>query len=204
MSSNNSAGGVALALLIIAGFLVWVLAIVAFYMLIGTALVFGFIAFSWTFVCLLAWNRPFYLGRVYLHPADARAFVIRGVFGAVMVPAFFYFLDIFMDVPVPWERFGWFAFGGYTLLSAGIGYLMAEGEPMPHVYYDVVPGHVPEALPAPPTEPTIYLPPQPPRTPFEYASWEDEASSAPTSCPKGCTGCGNIALINPNAPRVRI
>lgn len=201
MSSNNS-GGLALGLVLIAGLFLWVLVVVAFYMLIGMAIVFGFIAFSWTFVCLIAWNRPFHLGPVYLYPGDARAFVIRGLFGAVMVPAFLYFLDVFMDVVVPWDYLAWFAFGGYTLLSAGIGYLMDEGEPLPHVYYDVVPGRMPDALPAPAPEPVLYLPPSPARK-FEYASWDDELKGVKPA-PKTCKGCGNRALINPDAPRVLI
>lgn len=172
MSSNNGVGAVA-AMLLLIGFLFGALAFIIAYLMIGISVLFGFIAFAWSLVCLLAWSHPFRLGKIYVHPDEARAFVIRGVFGAMTVPAFLLFSDVVLDVSVRWEFLAWYIFGGYTLLSVGFEYIFATRKDVPYVYHEAAPEPVFPAHPrlSPPPEP-VYLP-----SPIKpsFANWDDEA-----------------------------
>lgn len=174
MSSNNG-GGEFLSVLLILVFFAALIALAVAAMVsfaVAVTVFFAFIAFCWTFVCMLAWRRPFRLGKIFLHTDEARAFVYRGIFGAVMVPAFLLTCDIFLvEIDIHWRYLGYFVLGGYTLLSTGLEYLFARRRDIPYVYHDL-PRHYQEALP-PPRQPRQELLPPPPKQP-RFASWDDE------------------------------
>lgn len=169
MSSNGGGSGF-LGLLLILAFVtaaVWLVAVALFYALMGLGVFMAFIAFAWTLVCLSAWNAPFRLGRIYLDPGNARAFVLRGVFGACVVPLFLTLADAFSILSVNWRYAPHYVAGGYTLLSAGLEYLFARRADVPYVSYDDIP-HPPQ-LPPPPAVKTLPGP-----AAFRFARWDDE------------------------------
>lgn len=172
MSSNN--GGGFFALLLILAFLCAVASLIfvaLVYALLGLGAVAGFIAFAWTLVCLMAWNDPFSLGSIYVDPEDARAFILRGVFGAVVLPLFLVLADACFDVPVNWDYLHYYMAGGYTLLSVGLEYLFARRAVIPYVSYERNSDHHRQIL-LPPTPPAPKALPKP--EPFTFAHWNDE------------------------------
>lgn len=177
MSSNNGGGGF-FALLLLLAFLSAIASLLLaalFYALMGVGVLAGFIAFAWTLVCLIAWNSPFSLGNIYVDSDDARAFILRGLFGAVVLPVFLALTDTFFEVSVNWDYLHYYIAGGYTLLSVGLEYLFAQRADIPYVEYDHVPHH---------RHPQLLLPPEPPARkslpkpePFSFARWDDEERS---------------------------
>lgn len=170
MSSNDDGDADMLGLVILILGVVFFSAIVALVASILTA--FGaflaFVAFAWTLVCLLAWNRPFHLGRIYLASNDARAFVLRGLFGAITVPVFLVLVDTFTEIPVNWKYSFYFATGGYVLLSVGFEYVFATETKLPYVHHDLNPVQFQLSQ-----RETLYLPP-PEQKPFQFARWDDD------------------------------
>lgn len=157
MASNNNsneAGGLALVLAFIGA------------MAIMFAVVLAFFAFVLTIIAIFAWNSPLRLGKWVVTPEEARAFVGRGIVGAIMVPAFCLFCEVVFQVPIVWDYLAYMMVGGYTLGSLGIAIMIAEDEA--------------------PSAPVTYIPPQPqlppaprpvlsaPKEPFRFASWNDE------------------------------
>lgn len=168
--NNNGNEFMATLLILAAGaFAVYIAAIVAIYLLFFLTIFAVFVAFAWSFVCLIAWFFPFNLGPIYLDSESARAFIVRGIYGAIILPGFFLFADVVLDVKIHWQYLHLYMVLGYTLLSVGLGYLFAGRANIPHVYYDAPPQHY-RSLPAQPKQ--EYLPP-PPNKP-RYASWDDE------------------------------
>lgn len=171
MSSSNGDGfaAIVVALLMLGAAAVAVYLAIALLALaaITVYVIAAFIAFFWTFVCLIAWNRPFQLGRVYVDNHDARAFVIRGAFGAVVLPLFLLAADLFLDVPIRWDWLPYFIVGGYAVFSVGFEVMVAADSEIPYIDRDPIPRHL--SLPQARQE----LLPPPPR-PARFASWDDE------------------------------
>jgi hypothetical protein len=166
--ANNNGGGIidGIGALVVIAFIMAMLAVLAIYFFVAVAAIAAFISFAWTFVCLIAWNRPFYLGRLFLHPSDARAFVIRGLFGAAVLPAFLLLCDWWLGINIKWQSWPYYVLGGYTLLSVGIEYLIARNADIPYLNT----GSLPVEQTLAPREPYAMLePPRPPR----FASWDD-------------------------------
>lgn len=168
---GNSRGGAdVIILLILLAVAVWVISIVIMvmmYMALAFAALAVFIAFTWTFVCLLAWRNGFRIGRIILDPEDARAFVVRGLFGAASVPAFLLLTDFQTDLAVPWEYLIYYIAGGYTLFSVGIEYMIARYAGGQYVERHAGITHRPSG------HQELLPPPSQPRLP-RYASWDDE------------------------------
>ncbi|MCQ1835174.1 hypothetical protein [Neorhizobium galegae] len=178
MSSNNGGGGF-FALLLILAFLsafVSLILVALAYALMGAGVVVGFIAFAWTLVCLMAWNNSFCLGNIYVDSDDARAFILRGVFGAVVLPIFLVLADTFFNVAVNWNYLHYYVASGYALLSVGLEYLFAKRADIPYVSYDHMPRHhQQQQLLLPPETPAPKSLPSP--EPFRFARWDDEERS---------------------------
>ena len=168
---NNSGGEFFGALLMLAAgaFVVYVGLIIAIYTIAFLSILAGFIAFAWTIVCLIAWFFPFQLGPIYLDSESARAFIIRGVFGAIVLPSFLLFAELVLDVKISWQYLHFYMVAGYTLLSVGLGYLFAQHADIPHVHYEFNQPRY-EVLPPPPQQRQLPAPRQQP----PYASWDDE------------------------------
>ena len=87
MSSRNdeaSAYGIVLAFLAFAA--MFMFALVVFYALLLSI------------VALLAWFKPLKIGSVTIEPEDARAFIGRGLAGAVLLPVFVAFSGWFLGL----------------------------------------------------------------------------------------------------------
>lgn len=169
-SNNDLVNGV--GALVVLAFILVMAAIAAIYFMAAVAAIAAFIAFGWTFVCLIAWNRPLYVGRLFLDPSDARAFVARGLFGAAILPAFLLMCDWALGIHVEWKNWPYYVLGGYTLLSVGVEYLIARNADVPYLNT----GDLPVGQAIAPREPHVTLEP-PPRKP-RFASWDDEGMAS--------------------------
>jgi hypothetical protein len=138
-----------------------IMALVAFFIL-------AFLAFVLTILCLCAWNSPLRLGKFTLEPVEARGFVMRGVFGAFLLPVFFAFLDIVFGVGINWDLLSSMVIAGYVGGSIGLEILFAEEAQANGAGQQI---QTIEHVPAPPT-PKV-LPPAKP-APFRFVSWDDE------------------------------
>lgn len=127
----------------------------------------AFAAVIFTILALIAWNEPLHLGKLTIQPEAARAFVLRGVAGTFLVPAFAVFASVILDFNIEPEVWPYLFLGGYTAGSIGVAIMMA-GE---------------EQVAPPPTQPTLPQPspippppekPQAPRRPFDFADWDDD------------------------------
>jgi hypothetical protein len=127
----------------------------------------AFLAAVFTVLALCAWFKPITLMGETIHPHEARAFVKRGVIGVFALPAFAVFAAILLGCRIPEDVFPYLFIGGYVAGSIGVQYLIEQGKQnAPHTLPPVVP-----------TPPTVSGPPAPrslPRSPFEFASWDDE------------------------------
>lgn len=127
-----------------------------------------FLAFVGTLIAFAAWFRPLRLGRVTIEPEDARAFVWRGVVGAIVLPMFVAFMVMFMNEPVDKEVWPYLFLIGYVMGSVGVKLFFAWA------------GHQERTEAAVAAPPPVTSPPPvkglPPREspPFRYASWDDE------------------------------
>lgn len=161
MSSKNDDSGVWLVLGAI-GMAMMIIALFVFALMV-------FVATILTGLCFLAWNRPLKLGSAVLEPEQARAFVHRGVLGAIAVPAFFLFSR---------ALFGWddVIDGSYLFYGMIGGYCIGAFWPM---FMDDAGGPS-----APFVDPATTKPQgissDPPRAPargpdpFDFARWDDE------------------------------
>lgn len=167
---NQGIGGlfVGLVMLAVAASIAFAAIVVIAYAVAIIVALFAFVAFAWSLVCCLAWRRPLHIGWLYVDPVNARAFVLRGLFGAVALPAFLLGCDLVLEMPVNWSYFPHLAVGGYTLLSAGLEYLVSRGMQSPYV----APTWDAPALPAARVH-TLEIAPSR-REPFKFASWDDE------------------------------
>ena len=94
MNNNGNEFATALLMLAAGAFAAYIALIVAIYLLFFLAIFAAFVAFAWTFVCLIAWFFPFRLGPIYLDSESARAFILRGIYGAIILPGFLLFADV--------------------------------------------------------------------------------------------------------------
>lgn len=138
--------------------------------LIGTA-----IAFALTILSIFAWNKPRRIGEFLIEPEQARAFVIRGVIGALLVVAAAGLLYLLRDKPIDWSRW-YLVIGGYVVGSLGIAMLREEELPKVEQAREIEPPRqqllpAPRALPSPPQR---TLPRPLPLKPFRFAEWNDE------------------------------
>lgn len=113
-NSNDTGMGIGLAFGILA-----VMAYVFFAVL-------AFITFILTILCLAAWNTPITIGTWTLTPIEARSFVRRGAFGAMAVPLFCVFVELFFKVSINWDALPLLVGGGYVGGSLGVEWLLAQ------------------------------------------------------------------------------
>ncbi|MDP3408561.1 hypothetical protein [Bosea sp. (in: a-proteobacteria)] len=126
----------------------------------------AFASLIMTLCCFFAWNSPLTLGSATLMPDVARAFVYRGLIGALVAAAFSVFAAIVFGFWIQDQAVPYILLGGYTLGSIGLEILWAQEDNQP----------------APPNQTIIppsqqITPPQqhePSRVPFRFASWDDE------------------------------
>ncbi|WIY52165.1 hypothetical protein O9Z70_11905 [Devosia sp. YIM 151766] len=127
---------------------------------------FAFIAFVLTIIAALAWSKPLALGPIHIEPARARAFIKRGLLGAVSLILFVAICAIMMRTPLQ-QSTAWVMMAiGYCLGSVGIEAILVLAQrraaPAEHPVNEQsntldVPRR--DALPSPT---------------FTYASWDDE------------------------------
>lgn len=98
-------------------------------------------------------------------PKEARAFIGRGLVGAILFVGFLALIDIMFFVPVNWNYVFQFAWTGYMAGSLG-------GEIVLELENPSAPQVLPPSQTIPPPRPPV-LPPTPHQT-FQYASWDDE------------------------------
>lgn len=148
----------------IASTLGFVLAGLIFFTKITLALL-SFFALIITIFSLLAWRRPLRMGTVTLFPHEARAFVLRGLAGTLLVPAFVVFASAFFGVTFNWHAYWqYLILGGYLAESVGIEVLTADEEnPQPAIL-----------MPHPSTTPSLPPPDAPDVSIFRFADWDDE------------------------------
>lgn len=191
--SNNNDNGAAMGLgLVVALF---VFAAIFFYALAV------FIATAFTILAIFAWHLPVTaFGKTLCTPLEARIFIGSGIAGAVGVCAFAGLCTILFDTHIDDEWWFYLMTGGYSFVSLMVMMNLAEQHPNglpnglpndPHHYAPVV-----EHDPVPPSLP------RPAPAPFEYASWNDDVPPQTEGQPQPCSGCTNLAPLNPNAPRV--
>jgi len=162
MSSNNKSesSDVAMAIGLVAASLM-ILAVVVL-------AVAAFVALALTIWCIAAWNRPVAFAGNTLEPAEARAYVARGLLGAALVPAFVGFCQLVFGVKVEWAYLPLFMLTGYTLGSLGIAYFQSQVTKM----------QAPELTPPAPRQIDRKSPQPAQRSedaePFRFATWDDE------------------------------
>ena len=167
-SNDNNGGGAALVfgLFIAVAYIVFL------------AIVFGLVilAVAFTVLSIVAWNRPLRIHKWVLTPAEARAFIKRGLFWMFATPVAFALLDIFTALALEDRHFPLLMMFGYTFGSVVLEYLLysdGESERRPLIEY-LPPESTPrrDVLPAPTPENSVQPAPAPP--PFRFASWDDE------------------------------
>lgn len=145
----SAAGG-----LLLAGFI--------FFTKLTCALV-SFLALLLTILALIAWNRRLRIGSIVMEPHEARAFILGGLTGSLLAPAFVIFANVFFGMAFDWHAHGLqLVLGGYIAGSVGIGIMMADEGAAPAAF------HAPAALPP---QPMRALPDQ---LNFQFATWNDE------------------------------
>lgn len=125
-----------------------------------------FLSLIFTVLCVFAWNSPLQLGRNQITPEEARAFIWRGIVGAVLAPAFVGFCALLFGGTIDVGYWPYFILGGYAGGSLGVQILMVaaadeQGTPTYSPPPQIAPK--PQRLLSPPAS-----------EPFRYASWNDE------------------------------
>lgn len=190
MSNGGGSDFLTVALLLFAGYCVlfWIgqlviLAATAAYFII----LFG--TFALTALSLATWKHRITVGHLSLGPEQSQPFIVRGVVGALLLPAFALFCELFLDVRVQPKWWPHLAAAGYALGSVGIG--MVEdglvgdardyGPVIDHEARSALPGSRPSRNDATDMTPrdgpkTGPKPEQPKRACqcFTFASWDDE------------------------------
>lgn len=164
MSNNNNNGemmGIAIVAAIIGLAAIFLYAVAAF------------LALGLTVVAFCAWDKPRTIFGNVLTPAEARAFVGRGILGAILLPVFAVFCAAMFDLRIEDQYWPHIILGGYTLGSLGLAMMEADNQKPPQSFE----GMTIEADPIRPTPPA--QPQQPARgfdeqSAFRFASWDDE------------------------------
>ncbi|GJE59626.1 hypothetical protein [Methylobacterium trifolii] len=122
MSNGGGSDFLTVGLLLVSGYfvLVWVgglivMAVTAAYFI---AL---FLTFALSALAILTWDDRVTVGRLSLGPEESRPFLLRGVAGGILLPAFAFFCEGFLGVPVPHTWWTHLAAAGYALGSLGVG-----------------------------------------------------------------------------------
>lgn len=160
MSSRNDNSGEMMAFAVVAA-LFWIA-----FLLVYAVLLFG--AFVFTVLSIIAWSRPFTMGKYTIEPHEAHAFVNRGVIGMFALPFFAAFCQALFNVQIEENIWPHLFLGGYALGSLVVGLWMESNAQQP---IDQPP--LPPQMPAPPEQPR----PLPHAEPFRFASWDDEERS---------------------------
>ena len=128
----------------------------------------AFLALVLTVVALFALERPITILGHTITPRDATRFLVCGVIGAALAPAFVMFADSLLELGVDWSYWPYIVLGGYTLGSLGITALAEEMEEAN--------GVTEQRLSTPPLPPPAAQrhAPKTPSRPFDFASWDDD------------------------------
>lgn len=159
MSSKNDENN---AMIMVFAFI----AIGAMILVMAVFAILAFISLIFTVLCICAWSKPLTLGKMVITPEEARAYVLRGLWGAFSLPAFCWFAELLFNFTIKSEYIPHIILAGYALGSLGIEILMAQNqtESTP----DIIPTQ--QQLPTP-SQRTM---PSRPQEPFRFASWDDE------------------------------
>lgn len=161
--NNNDHSGVAMVIAFIGATM---MVLVAFFAALA-----AFAALVFTIIALCAWNHPIRVLGDTLYPAEARAFVKRGLLGAVLLPCFVIFCAILFDFRIEQNAWAFLMLGGYTLGSLGIEIMMADARQETAANTTYFPPQ--PAAPQPPP----HVPPRwsgQPHEHFTFADWNDE------------------------------
>lgn len=164
MASNNNSGeamgfAIVVAIIGIAGLFMYALL--------------AFVALLLTLVAFCAWTKPRKIFGSVLTPAEAHAFVGRGILGAALLPAFAVFCEVAFDIRIEDQYWPHLILGGYALGSLGLTMMLEDGKPAPENFEGLtIPGEVvsPQQTAAP--TPGPWSKPEP--SAFHFASWDDE------------------------------
>ena len=161
-NNNNTSPETAIGFMILAGLMF--VAIFLFYL----ALIF---CLAVTCVCIWAWNEERELFGETIRPQEARAFVICGIIGAVIVGIFG--IIVTQDNYAMRDNVGFFGWGGYILGS--LGWLSWYAQQQEQLEQEAAQREYLNSIqrthsPAPQKFPVAREPSQG----FEYASWDDE------------------------------
>ena len=159
MSSNNNSDFMGIA---IVGAIIGVTMMLLFALAAFAALVF-------TVLAICAWNSPLTLFGETLYPHEARAFVYRGLAGAVILPVFAAFCSVLFDLTIQDAAWNYLILGGYTFGSLGLEIEIQKQREQQQAQMPVQ-----EILPAlPPREQPDIKPAQPRQDAFPFADWND-------------------------------
>lgn len=133
----------------------------------------AFATFVLTILCLIACFTPLRLGKWTLTQEEASAFLLRGVAGMWLVPAFVLFCDVIFQIGIIWDYLPHMMGVGYVLGSLGWGLLTAETE-MASTDVEVIPPAQQITHQPKPTQGSAWQQPHQNVEPFRYASWDDD------------------------------
>ncbi len=179
MSRNSEVNGMAFSL-----------ALVCAVMFFVAAAIFAIAAFSalvLTVLCLIAWKDGLTIGSMTIEPHEARAFVVRGLLGTFIVPAFAAFTSALFRTEIEAQFWPYIFIGGYTLGSVGIEYHIAEERNKAEASAQYLLPPMPVSPPPAGERRASTVAPDHPCSqaqcpllaaaqtrPFRYASWDDE------------------------------
>lgn len=146
-------------------------AICVFFMVI--AALFAFASLVLTLVAIRAWNLPVIVCGEVIWPKEARAYVGRGVIGAIALPIFVVFCaSVFQFNLNEITEHGWLLIilGGYSLGSLGIEIAIQQAREEAAAAAALQQ----EILPALPPQEPAPKPVRPEQQPFEFDTWDDE------------------------------
>ena len=137
----------------------------------------AFLALGMTVIAICAWDKPLTLFGETLHPLEARAFIYRGLAGAVILPVFAVFCSVLLDFAIQDTAWPYIVLGGYTVGSLVLEIEIQESREKQRAQA----AQEQEILPAlPPREQPDIKQARPARQEsFRFASWDDEEEIKP-------------------------
>ncbi|MCB1499016.1 MAG: hypothetical protein KDK07_04375 [Bauldia sp.] len=126
----------------------------------------AFVALIGTILALVAWDEPLKMGRISIQPEQARAFVTRGIVGALLVPAFAVFAAVLLKFKIDPDAWLFLFLGGYTAGSFGVEFVLIDK----YFQKDGTAEFEGNAQLPPPFETAV----NGEAKPFSFASWDDE------------------------------
>lgn len=182
MSKNSEVNGTAFAIAIVCA--------VGFMIMAAIFALAAFAALVLTVLCIIGWKDGITIGDLTIEPHEARAFIGRGVIGAIIVPVFALFAGALFGTGVNAEAWPYIFVGGYTAGSVGVEYLMAEERKKTEAAAAQYLPPLPVVSPPPAAAPTKhpcgqancpllaatkdYARAAPEERAFQFASWDDE------------------------------